>query len=224
LRGLLEKIRQTAEDCAIPRETLRMGGPPVDNSAIDVEGERTLFRLAGLSAIIGLGISWLCFRSIRLTSMIFSCAILAAGVALALIYFSGGQVDAIMLTMPSLVYVLALSGAIHIVNYYHDAIRDRGLEGAPDRALGHAWKPCTIATMTTALGLGSLCTSQLIPIANFGWYTALGVLATLALLFLLLPALLSVLAFAPVRARGGCLQSERRHAQIDFRSRMATDW
>ena len=192
LRALLEGIRQTAEDCAIPRAALRMGGPPVDNSAIDVEGERTLFRLAGLSAIIGLGISWLCFRSVRLTSMIFFCAILAAGVALAIIYFSGGQVDAIMLTMPSLVYVLALSGAIHIVNYYHDAIRDRGLEGAPTRALGHGWKPCTIATITTALGLGSLCTSQLIPIANFGWYSATGVLATLALLFLLLPAFLSV--------------------------------
>ncbi len=192
LHGVLEDIRQIAESCAIPRSELRMGGPPVDNAAIDIEGERTLYRLAGLSAIVGLGISWFCFRSMRLTFMVFFCAILAAGISLAIVFFTGGQVDAILLTMPSLVYVLALSGAIHIVNYYHDAIRDQGLEGAPDLALAHAWKPCTIAAITTALGLGSLCTSQLIPIANFGWFSALGVLATLSLLFLLLPAFLSV--------------------------------
>ena len=40
--------------------------------------------------------------------------------------------------MPSLVYVLALSGGIHIINYYHDAIRDGcPLDKAPDVAISH---------------------------------------------------------------------------------------
>jgi len=191
LRAVLQKIEDTAcKECGIGTDEIRMGGPPVDNAAIDYEGERTLMRLAGLSAIVGLGISWLCFRSIRLTAMIFSCAILAAGVGLSIVFFSGGLVDAILLSMPSLVYVLAMSGAIHIVNYYHDAVREQGLTGAPERALGHGWKPCTIAAVTTALGLISLYTSQLIPIRNFGLYSALGVLATLSLIFVLLPTCL----------------------------------
>ena len=191
LANAIDAVRRTAsEECGIPATSLHLGGPPVDNAAIDYEGKRTLIRLAGWSAVIGLGISWLCFRSVRLTSMIFSCAILAAGIGLSIVYFTGGMVDAILLSMPSLVYVLAMSGAIHIINYYHDAVRESGLEGAPEKGLSHAWVPCLIAAITTALGLISLCYSNLIPIRNFGLYSALGVMATLVLLFLVLPACL----------------------------------
>ena len=182
-----------------------MGGPPVDNVAIDEEGEKTLIRLAGLSAVVGLGISWLCFRSVRLTFLVFFCALLAAGLGLAGLHFTGilapafglhkigerfGTCDAILLSMPSLVYVLAISGAVHIINYYHDAIREHGLDGAAERALRHGLGPCALAAFTTALGLGSLLASQLIPIQKFGIFSAWGVLATLPLLFLYLPACL----------------------------------
>lgn len=168
-----------------------LGGPPVDNEAINYEGEYTLWRLAGLCAFVALAISWFCFRSIRLTLMVFWLALLSAGVALAGVFFSGGTCDAVLLSMPALVLVLAMSGAIHIINYYHDAIRDHdGLYGAPERAVEHGWFPCAMASLTTALGLGSLCMSHVIPISKFGIYSAFGVLAALPLLFLYLPALL----------------------------------
>ncbi len=176
--------RQVSED------GIRMGGPPVDNVAIDVEGECTLYRLAGLSAIVGFSIAWLVFRSIRLTLMVFFVGILAVGVGLASVFYSGGSCDAILLSMPSLVYVLAMSGSIHIVNYYRDAIHDSGKIGAPGRAISLGWRPCTIASGTTAIGLGSLCASHVIPISKFGIYSAWAVIATLALIFLLLPAML----------------------------------
>ena len=198
LRPTLWKIRELAEECGIratssnqEENDIRLGGPPVDNVAIDIEGERTLFRLAGLSAIVGLGISLICLRSLRLTAFVFWIALLAAGTGLALVYFTGGTCDAILLSMPSLVYVLALSGGIHIINYYHDAIREGcPLDKAPDVAIAHGWFPCTMAALTTALGLGSLIVSHVIPISKFGLYSALGVVATLALIFLYLPSLL----------------------------------
>jgi len=198
LRPTLWKIRELAEECGIratsrvqEENDIRLGGPPVDNVAIDIEGERTLFRLAGLSAIVGLGISMLCLRSVRLTAFVFWISILAAGSGLALVYFTGGTCDAILLSMPSLVYVLAMSGGIHLINYYHDGIRDGcPLDKAPDVAIGHGWFPCTMAALTTALGLGSLVVSHVVPISKFGIYAALGVMATLVLIFLYLPALL----------------------------------
>ncbi|MFW5692998.1 MAG: efflux RND transporter permease subunit, partial [Thermoguttaceae bacterium] len=171
-------------------EGIRMGGPPVDNVAIDIEGERTLIRLAGLSLLVGVGVSWLCFRSIRLTIIVIFTALLAAGTSMASVFFSGGSCDAILLSMPSLVYVLAISGAIHVINYYHDVIHDHGLEGAPERAVALGWLPCTLAAFTTALGLGSLLASHVIPISKFGVYSAWGVLATLVWVFLFLPACL----------------------------------
>ena len=178
-----------------------LGGPPVDNVAITHEGEQTLFRLAGLCGIIGLTIAWLCFRDLRLTMFVFWLAIISAGVALASVSYSGlllhpfgwgsfGTCDAILLTMPALVYVLAMSGAIHMINYYHDAVREHGLDMAPERAVRYAWYPCFCANITTSFGLISLCMSGLIPITKFGFFAALGIMLQLILLFYYLPSLL----------------------------------
>ncbi|MDO4586049.1 MAG: MMPL family transporter [Planctomycetia bacterium] len=167
-----------------------LGGPPVDNVALNYEGERTLFRLAGLCALIGVTLALLCFRDVRLTMFIFWISLLSAGIAMAFVSLTGGTCDSILLSMPALVYVLAMSGSIHLINYYHDAIREKGLPGATERAVQHAFTPCFFAQLTTAIGLGSLFIGKLIPITKFGFYSAVGVLTTLLLLFFYLPALL----------------------------------
>ncbi len=180
-----------------------LGGPPVDNVAITYEGEHTLYRLAGICAIVGLFLAWLCFRDFRLTSFVFWIAILSAGVALASVSLTGSTCDAILLSMPALVYVLAMSGAVHVINYYHDAVREHGLNMAPERAVGHAWYPCLFANFTTALGLLSLYTSHLVPITKFGVYAALGVMLQLLVLFYYLPTLLYFYPSNKVAAQSG---------------------
>ncbi|MDR0391744.1 MAG: MMPL family transporter [Planctomycetaceae bacterium] len=167
-----------------------MGGPPVDNVAIGLEGERTLYRLAGVCAVVGVTIAFICLSSFRVTMFVFFTALLSAGISLALVWATGSRCDAIMLSMPALVYVLAISGAIHIINYYRDAIREKGIPSAAERAVTIAWYPCFMASFTTAIGLGSLYFSHLIPIMKFGFYSAIGVLCTLLLLFFYLPSLL----------------------------------
>lgn len=199
LRGTLTAIYELADECAIGREAIHMGGPPVDNVAIDIEGERTLVRLAGLSAIAGLGLSWWCLRSGRLVAMVFSSALYAAALSMAVVWYTGGRMNSILLTMPSLIYVLAISSAIHIINYYRDAVKEGGLIGAPQRAIAQGWVPCTLAATTTALGLGSLYISHLIPIEQFGLYSAIATVATLAIVLWFLPALM-VLMPLPVSA------------------------
>lgn len=189
LRHTVGTIYDIAElECDLPREKIRMGGPPIDNVAIDIESERTLYRLAAGSAFVGLGIAWLCLRSVRLTLIVFTAAVYAAAMSLAAVWYAGERMNAILLTMPSLVYVLSISGAIHIVNYFRDAAQEEGLDGATDRAIAHGWLPCTLAATTTALGLGSLYINDLIPIKLFGLYSAIGVLASLLLLLFFLPA------------------------------------
>jgi predicted RND superfamily exporter protein len=122
--------------------------------------------------------------------------------------------------MPSLVYVLGLSGAVHIVNYYRDAVEEHGVEGAAGRALAHGWKPCTLAAFTTALGLLSLNTSNILPIRNFGFYSALGVMATLILLFTFLP---SALQIWPPRFRASA-KSDGRSGRGGFHEKMLNSW
>ena len=171
---------------------LRMGGPPVDNIAIDEEGQVTLARLVGVSALVGLVISWLSFRNLGVVFMLFFVGGVSAVFSLSIIWWGGSSMDAVLMSMPSLVYVLGLSGAVHIVNYFRDTVDHEGYPGSPEKALSMGWKPCTIAALTTALGLVSLSTSNIVPIRKFGFFSALGVIFTLALLFSFLPAALSL--------------------------------
>ncbi|MBR5627372.1 MAG: MMPL family transporter, partial [Thermoguttaceae bacterium] len=190
VKNLTDMFREIAYGRTVRMDGIIMGGPPVDNVALDQEGVRTLYRLAGICAFIGVSIAFICLRSIRLTMFVFWIAILSAGVALAIVSLTGGTCDSILLSMPALVYVLAMSGSVHLINYYHDTIREQGLQGATEQAVRHAFPPCFFAQLTTAIGLGSLFVGRLVPITKFGFYSAIGVLITLLLLFFYLPALL----------------------------------
>lgn len=199
MRPVLENVYDVCRSCGVGTdldnnqitELVHLGGPPVDNVAIDIEGTKTLIKLAWLCLLVGIVIATAIFRSFRLTTIVLFMSLVCAGLCLAVVYFSGDSLDAILLSMPPLCYVLGMSGAVHIVNYYHDAIREpEGLLAAPDRALKHAIKPCFFAELTTAIGLLSLLTSGVLPIRKFGWYSAIGVLLTLLVQFFTLPALL----------------------------------
>lgn len=203
-RGLLGKPRGrilelASGECGISPDSLHIGGPPVDNVAIDEEGSITLLRLASLSGIIGISLSLLSFRSLRVTLMLFFVGGVSALSSLGIVWMLGGGLDAILMTMPSLVYVLAMSGSIHVINYYRDACEATGRRTAVTEAVKHAIFPCSVAAFTTAIGLFSLCTSNLTPIFKFGFYSAIAVCGTIALMFTYLPAALEV--FPPNFAR-----------------------
>ena len=205
MRQAVEHVRDVAhQECGVPLADIHMGGPPVDNITIDIEGERTLLRLAGLSGVVGISLAYLCFRSVKLTAMVFWAAGVSAAASLSIVYWFGvvevlvfgaetsrlGKTDAILMSMPAVVYVLALSGAIHLVNYYRDERLSRGLWGAAERAARVGWAPCLLAAFTTAVGLGSLGTSDILPIQKFGIFSAIGVLAAVGLLFAILTVFL----------------------------------
>jgi predicted RND superfamily exporter protein len=76
---------------------------------------------------------------------------------------------------------------VHLVNYYVASPREGTETGRAVRALRQGWLPCTLSAGTTAIGLASLLVSRILPVRNFGWYGALGVLITLGLLLLIVP-------------------------------------
>jgi len=205
-------LRRLIDRVGIPDSQLHLGGPPVDNISIDEEGERTLVRLAGFSGILGLFLAWWSLRSFLLTWIVFLCSVTSAASALAMIWATGETVDAIVLSMPSLVYVLAISGAVHFINYYQDAVHEGGLKGATERAVIHALKPAVLCSLTTAFGLLSLCSSELVPIRKFGLYSASGVMILNFVLFLILPATLHLIGYA----KRWELSPEQMQAKRDF--------
>lgn len=191
-------------ECAVPAASIRMGGPPVDNVALDEAGQKSLMKLAAAAGIIGLAVSWWCLRSPRLVFMVFMAGLLSAAASLAIVYWVGKflipgvSVNAILLTMPSLVYVAAISAAIHLANFYRETVQEEGPDGAATRALAHAKLPLSLATGTTAAGLVTLAYSDLVPIQHFGIFSALGVVAATLILVFYLP---SVLELFPLKSK-----------------------
>ncbi len=188
LHEMLDAIKDVAVQCGVERDDLRLGGPPVMNAAIDIEGAGTLTNLAGLSGLVALAVSWWCFRSLKLTLLVLATGAYGALISLAIVWLAGSQMNAILLMMPPLVYVAAMSGAIHLTNYYLEALTEFGPDAAPMNAVGHARLPLILAAATTAIGLLSLCYSELLPIQQFGIFSACGVIAATALVLLFLPA------------------------------------
>jgi predicted RND superfamily exporter protein len=195
---VVSPLFQALAEAGLHENEVRLGGPPIDNVAIDEEGERTLVRLALLSGAFGIGLAYWSLRSVRMTATVFACGILSAALSLAMVPLTGNSMDAILMSMPALVYVLSVSGAIHFINYYRLAVQEGGLQTAAGAALHHAWRPALFCSVTTAIGLVSLCTSDITPIAKFGAYSALGVLGMLLVLFGVLPAMLKCWPWMPV--------------------------
>jgi hypothetical protein len=149
--------------------------------------------LAGFAVLIGSVISWVSVRNLKLVAIVISAGIYSAILSLSIVWWTGAPVDAILFTMPSLVYVATTSGAIHLTNYYRD-VRTAGgpAEGAAGKALHHAALPLSLATGTTAVGLLTLCYTELVPIRIFGFYSAVGVVVSAALLVFYIPAALEI--------------------------------
>jgi predicted RND superfamily exporter protein len=205
---------QALENAGLSEDEVRLGGPPVDNNAIDEEGENSLVRLAGLAGLLGFSLAYYSLRSFRMTMVVFMCGVFSAALSLAIVKWSGFRMDAILMSMPALIYVLAVSGAVHITNYYKQAVIHHGFEGGVERAIKHAWKPAVLCSITTGIGLASLHTSQIIPIAKFGDFSAVGVFAMLIILFLFLPATLKLWPWIPPEMRG----KSAAHAVAENRS------
>ena len=72
-----------------------------------------------------------------------------------------------------------------------------GTTGHAPKLVAHAALPLMLAAATTAIGLLSLCYSELTPIQLFGIFSAIGVVVGSVTQFLLLPAALAVLTPRP---------------------------
>ena len=208
LHGAIDEIKAVAtQECGIPEADLHMGGPPVDNVSIDKAGQTSVTILFGLSLVVGFFVSWWSLKSKALVGLVLASGVYSMFASLAIVWYSGYPVDAIMLTMPSLVYVATTSGAIHLANYYRDQLAETGVqEGAAGRAVHHALLPLSLATGTTAIGLATLAVSELVPIRMFGIFSAAGVVVSFVILITFMPAMLEL--FPPKLKLGAAAEGD----------------
>lgn len=206
-QGLLEKeaavndIRAAAAECGIPAESLRMGGSTIAGTAVDAAVRDASWNRSApvwkiwqrspmaLAAIAGFFCSWLTLRSFKLASMVQGVSIFVAALATALIVPMGASMNMVLIVMPTLLLVITVSGAIHLCNYWKKSSHQTAQQSVKE-AVSHALMPCVLAASTTAIGLASLLVSNLVPVREFGLFSAIGCFISVAGVLLLLPAAL----------------------------------
>ena len=151
---------------------IHIAGASLDSVAIDETTQHSQTRLMPLFLGVCVVILYFLLRSWRAVFLVFVVAIFNEEMSAALIYYAGANTDSISLLSASLLYVLTISGALHLLNYYRDHMETTGREGAVYGAVQKAVLPCSLACITTVLGLISLGVSRVIPIRNFGIFAS----------------------------------------------------
>ena len=193
----------------ISPQELVLSGPAIDGMAIDVESIRSLQTYSLPSILISLVLCWVCLRSFWLTLPIVIIAAWGQGLMLAAVYYGGSTMNAVLIVLPALIFVLTVSAGVHLANYFLEELNGGSVVDAPSRALMKAKGPCTLAAVTTSIGLASLCISEVEPVRQFGFLGATGVLICVALLFLLVPGFMAIMLN---RSRGPKRRTMRTHA------------
>ena len=200
-KAALETVRQACLESGVRAENLRFGGRPVVgaelNKAVGRAGWNTSYELWDFphrspmlcSILISIGLSLWMLQSIRLAILVQVVAVLTVLAAVAIVPVTGGSMNMVLVVMPTLLAVLTTSAAIHVVNYWkHASVRDE--EGSVVEAVSTAWLPCFLASGTTAIGLGSLFVSNLVPVKDFGVYSSTGCAISFFMVLYLLPSLM----------------------------------
>ena len=183
----VNRLQQLAQEVTgLPAEDIHMGGPTIDGAAIDQESKTSLKQFLWMSVAFVMFLAWFRTRNLVLSFVILLYALYCSAIAMAILRWTGGTMNLTMIMLPTLTFILGVSGAIHMTNYFVKAYCQTS-QGADAQAVRYGGYPVVMSSLTTAVGMGSLATSQIGPIKWFGIYSAVGVLISLPILLVLLP-------------------------------------
>ncbi len=102
----------------------------------------------------------------------------------------------------TLLPVIAVADAVHMVSRFHEEVRRRVLPGEPVSsqlrgeairvAMSSVGRACLLTSLTTAVGFGSLGAARMPILRTFGAYAALGIVFAYGTVLLVIPLLLSM--------------------------------
>lgn len=199
----LRSLFSAARDVGIDRDKMHVAGSAIAGAALRRDvlkaawdpsvpllavHRRSIFLMSGLLA--GILTLWL-VKSFRLAGFVLGIACSAIAFSMASVAFTGGVVNSLLVLLPLLVLVAALSIAIPLANRWRQAAA-ADVNSAAVETMRAAFVPCLWAGAVIAIAYFSLATSSLTQLREFGLYCGTGALIAVAVVLLGLPALLAL--------------------------------
>lgn len=134
------------------------------------------------------------FRTLRGVALPLGVIGVAVVWTLGLLFTAGRSLSMMTTMMPTLVSIICLSDAIHILaRYYELAAAGGGRREVVLRTMDDMIPACLLTSVTTAIGFGSLVVSDLRSIREFAVCSAVGIMLAYGLAVTVVPVVLSVL-------------------------------
>jgi predicted RND superfamily exporter protein len=136
---------------------------------------------------------YLSFRSWRKTLL----TIVAVGVSvlwtLGLFWLMGYTYNVLASMLVPLIVVLAIADDVHIMQHWDEVRRHMSAEEAFKETVSHLAAPLLGASGTTALGMASLATSNVVAVRSFGVGSAVGIMIDFMISLVFVPTILSMM-------------------------------
>jgi predicted RND superfamily exporter protein len=132
------------------------------------------------------------FRSIRKTLLAMLAIIVSILWTLGLYSLMGFSYNVLASMIIPLIVVLAIADDVHIMQHWDEERRHGNAEHAFKATVAHLAAPLLGASSTTALGMLSLATSNVVAVQSFGIGSAVGIMVDFAISLVLMPTLLSL--------------------------------
>ena len=196
--GVINQIHDIV-DPALPA-----GMEPFYNGAIEISETYNRITIENTKKLtppillLTIGGIYLMFRSWRITALLVIAVLASAVWTMGLFVAMGFKYSVLASMLPALVLILAVADDVHIVQHFNHELRETGnKEHAFRSSVQHLFAPLLGASGTTALGLLSLATSNVVAVREFGIGAAVGVMVDFVMSLVFVPTLLTLLKAEP---------------------------
>jgi len=194
----LEYVKKEVTAAGFADADVFIAGEPVVTTLLGKFMVRDLEILFPFVLIVVLTSLVVSFRRLGATILPLIGVLYATVITIGLMAMTGSSITVISVVLPVLMIAVGSAYAIHVVNAYllhggsdmHKAVRESVTE---------TFVPVLMAAFTTVGGFASLASNSIIPIRDFGIFTAIGVLAAFILAVLFVPALAILMRMKPMQ-------------------------
>lgn len=166
------------------------GIPYFRNQYVDMLNTEIVMYIS-VSSILIMILLWGLFRNVRGVLIPISIVWLTILLTVAVIVLTGGYFEIMSSTIAPILLCVGVADSIHMLAKYQDNRIQGNSAGTALRdtliVLGGA---TLLTSITTAIGFGTLATSNVIPMKRFGLYTAAGVMIAFIVTIFVLPSIL----------------------------------
>ncbi len=204
--GILRKVDEAIAEILTPAgRPAHLAGKGVLYEAINRQTMREsgmFFTLALVVMALLLRVTLLRWRAVGIA---LAAPFATAVATLGLLAAAGRPMSMVTAILPTLVLVIGLSDAIHIISHYYTAYRAAPPRSGEERrrlvvrSVTEMAVPCFLTSLTTALGFLALSTSRMTVVRDLGLFAAIGVGLAWVFAMIVCAAGLSLWAVTPPR-------------------------